>query len=50
MKVKEDLKEVLHSQKPEAYLVAKAYVAKDGVPEETDILPKLQMKHTSRRL
>ncbi|KAF6018764.1 CCDC74B [Bugula neritina] len=51
-KVKSDLKEVLYSHKwtPDAYLLAKAYVAADGAPEETDILPKLQMRSTTRKL
>ena len=49
-KVKSDLKEVLYSKKwtPDAYLLAKAYVASDGAPAETDILPKL--RSTARKL
>ena len=50
--MKSDLREVLYSHKwtPDAYLLAKAYVADDGVPVETDILPKLQMRSTTRKL
>ncbi|KAL4223629.1 Coiled coil protein 74 [Mactra antiquata] len=52
--LKSDLRDVLYSHKwtPDAYLLAKAYVAeeenKDGDKDKT--LPKLQMKNQSRKL
>ncbi|XP_074642197.1 coiled-coil domain-containing protein 74A-like [Tubulanus polymorphus] len=54
MQLKTDLKDVIYSQKwtPDAYLLAKAYIAEDEDIElaEKNHLPKVPMKHATRKL
>ena len=52
--LKSDLRDVLYSHKwtPDAYLLAKAYVAEDDAKEaaERDRLPKIQLRQQTRKL
>ncbi|XP_070573411.1 coiled-coil domain-containing protein 74B-like isoform X2 [Ptychodera flava] len=53
MRLKADLKDVLYSHKwtPDAYLLAKAYVAEEGEnPHSSGKLPKIALKGQSRKL
>ena len=54
MRLKTDLRDVLYSHKwtPDAYLLAKAYVAEDDAREAADQsrLPRLQLKNPTRKL
>ncbi|XP_063396071.1 coiled-coil domain-containing protein 74B-like isoform X2 [Mytilus trossulus] len=50
--LKSDLRDVLYSHKwtPDAYLLAKAYIAEDDAKEQDKTLPKLTLKNPSRKL
>ena len=50
--LKSDLRDVLYSHKwtPDAYLLAKAYIAEDDAKEHEKTLPKLSLKNPSRKL
>jgi hypothetical protein len=50
--LKSDLRDVLYSHKwtPDAYLLAKAYIAEDDAKEQEKTLPKLSLKNPSRKL
>ena len=52
--LKSDLRDVLYSHKwtPDAYLLAKAYIADDDAREaaETSKLPKMPLKQSTRKL
>ena len=51
--LKTDLRDVLYSHKwtPDAYLLAKAYIAADDEKETAESrLPKIAMKHPTRKL
>ncbi|CAC5405895.1 unnamed protein product [Mytilus coruscus] len=50
--LKSDLRDVLYSHKwtPDAYLLAKAYIAEDDAKEQDKTLPKLSLKNPSRKL
>lgn len=52
--LKSDLRDVLYSHKwtPDAYLLAKAYIAEDDAREAAvhDRLPKIALKQPSRKL
>ena len=50
--LKSDLRDVLCSHKwtPDAYLLAKAYIAEDDAKEQEKTLPKLSLKNPSRKL
>ena len=50
--LKTDLRDLLYSHKwtPDAYLLAKAYVAEDDAKESTDRLPRIPLKQQARKL
>ena len=54
MRLKTDLRDVLYSHKwtPDAYLLAKAYIAEDDEKEDTDKdrFPKLHRRNPTRKL